>query len=137
VAELHEYASRLISELCQHGGLILVDDIAQGRSSGTGTLSPSPPPFRPPANAAKAEDFSGPKKRVCARFFDGLAGLKRLPRIKRRKRRPRAALRFVIAHPSGGGSPASPERNARSRGGYRGVGARPAQGIFLVQDRHR
>src|SRR5580693_4618516 len=45
VVELHEYASRLISELCQHGALILVEVIAgrvrskeQGRSSGTGTL---------------------------------------------------------------------------------------------------
>ena len=32
VAELHEYASRLISELCQHGALILVDDIACARA---------------------------------------------------------------------------------------------------------
>ena len=39
--------------------------------------------------------------------------------------------------PSGGRSPASPERNARPGGGYRGVGARPAEGVFLVKDRHR
>ena len=39
--------------------------------------------------------------------------------------------------PSGGRSPASPERNARPGGGYRGVGARPTEGVFLVKDRHR
>ena len=30
------------------------------------------------------------------------------------------------------GSPAGPERNARPGGEYRGVGARPAVGVFLV-----